>query len=698
MKKTKTMFMWLVAALIIVIAGQGWAANMISLNFSENSGNQRFVGGELIGPLKTDSANWNMSDDYDSGDLGNGSIADLIDDTGANTGVSVTWTSSGVWYNEDGTGDDEHRMAVGYLDDWSEISITFSNIPYTYYRVYCLLGSDWGSPVGFADQQVNGTWVMGGAAADNTQQFNASITDNNAANGEWWTPMVAGSSVIGNYWVQEADGPSLNIKAQVHLNGQSYRGTVNAVIIEEIDIYQAMEPDPAIGEEVTIDKVLSWSQHHGSVGTGVTYQVYLGSDPNTWDAAPVKTTTADPADFFFDPDPDLAKGTAYIWRVDALEPNDGAPVLHTGAVWTFTTQPDTARVETDPASMVIPAGIDAQLSVATLNATIFQWYKDGAAIDDQTDTKFIGEDSAALTIVDPQLEDEGYYHCVVDNSLGIPDTSADARVLTRRLIGWWKLDGNLEDSVDSAIAGAPAHDGASVDPNFVDVGKDGGALDLLGDADGLVTMPGTADYFNFYPLGYTVSAWVKAPEKTSGWGAYVTKQTKDGTNIGFILTHNSAGQAIHTLRQSFGDLNSNTDIDDDEWHLVVGTYDATMRQGKVYVDGFSRNATINNGIPGTNTADLLLGAEVPTGNDLVAFIGQLDDVRLYTYPLDPVTIANLYVDFNPGEEVCTEYPEYDIAGPDGVGDEFRDCIVNIYDLLPAIDAWLECNIVPTCIQ
>lgn len=95
------------------------------------------------------------------------------------------------------------------------------------------------------------------------------------------------------------------------------------------------------------------------------------------------------------------------------------------------------------------------------------------------------------------------------------------------------------------------------------------------------------DFFNFYPRGYAVSAWIKMPAKTGPWGAYVSKQGANPQR-GFILTHNGAGQPVHTLRQSFNDLGSNTDADNNDWHLVTGTYDGVTKEGKVYVDGLWR--------------------------------------------------------------------------------------------------------------
>jgi hypothetical protein len=368
----------------------------------------------------------------------------------------------------------------------------------------------------------------------------------------------------------------------------------------------------------------------------------------------------------------------YYWRVDTIEPNVPNAVVYTGVEWWFTTVPPSAFVTLDPVSQTVPAGSTVQLTVAGENIETYQWFKDTVLME--------GETAATLTIENAQVADEGYYHCEVDNSLIQPDASAAAQVMTERLVGWWKLNGDLTDSVALAVAGAPTHDGTSVDPNFVGVGKDGGALQFYGDVDGLVIMSDSADFYNFYPRGYAVSAWVNMPVKVnSPWGAYICKQ---GTSPdrGFILTHQGAGQAVHTLRQSFNDMYSDTDVDDDNWHLVVGTYDGATKQGKVYVDGVLKNQATSTGNPAGSPADLIFGAENLTATT-AAYVGQLDDVRIWSYPIDAQTVANLYTDFNPGVSVCIENPALDTTGPDGV----PDCKVDLYELARIAKSWIECG-------
>jgi len=447
--------------------------------------------------------------------------------------------------------------------------------------------------------------------------------------------------------------------------------------------------DGAVNQATNVQ--LSWTAPNAFIPVG--YNVYI--DPFEPNLTPAEADyyVANQPGTTYTPTPALTNGTTYYWRVEALEPNliaPYAPIPHSGPVWEFTTVPLAVISVADPVSQTVAAGDTVVLTFETLNATSWQWYKNGSIL--------AGETSPTLTIPNFQLANEGFYTCTASNTLPSSVTSSAAQVMTKRLAGWWKLDdpdttgGYLADSVQEEVPGAPAHIATAAEYR-VAAGKDGSAIELNGTTTCLVTVSNSADFFNFYPQGYTVSAWINR-SAASAWGAYVSKQSPATTEPaapakGFILTHDNVGQPVHTLRTvSPNDLSSNIRADDNLWHLVTGTYDAATKTSRIYVDGILRNQVTYSAHPAVSPAALIFGAEFPNG--AVAYTGLLDDVRIWTYPLNAQEIAKLYTDFNPSVYICVEQPALDITGPNGV----PDCKVDLYDFAQTAAAWLECGRYP----
>lgn len=646
-------------------------ADIISVNFAERE-DQLILPEESAGLAGFEAQNFNNF----IGDSGSGA---LVDQFGDPTPAALSYTSSNMWGDGSaGFETPDARLSRGYLDDGSTtapygVVISVSDVPYSMYTVIVYHATD--NAIGYQDVTVNG------------QTKNCPTTERWGDLGQW----VEGVNCLVFNGVS---GDTLDI--QVLSRSGDMRGSVAGFqIVSEFDELRTNYPEPSIGSDrVPIETTLEWTGP--SAYDPLLYYVYV--DPNRilvedGDSNVYFSTTTDQTSQAVA----LENGTTYYWRVDAVDPNDGGnPVIYSGRTWWFTTIPAEVIVDQQPAGLTVVAGQSAEFSVSALNAESYQWYKDDVLLVD--DGTISGAETAVLTIDDVQLADEGFYHCVVSNELPSSEVTAAAQLLTTRQVGWWKLDGSLADSIQQIYPEAPAHHGVSFDPNYVD-GIDGQGVEFYGQAQDIVVIENSAEFYNFYPRGYTVSAWVNMPEKVgTPWGAFVCKQDRPdvGTWKGFVLTHNSSGQAVHTLRQSFGDLGSNTDVDDGGWHLVVGTYDADIKVGRIYVDGALRNEATHQGVPESSLSNLIFGAENLDAT-MSPYAGQLDDVRIWSYPLDAVEVAGLYVDFKQDETICIEYPEFDIAGPTGVGPEHRDCRVDIYDLAAFIQTWLNCNIVPDCI-
>ncbi len=206
--------------------------NSISVNFGRG-GSEEFSGGVPIGPTAIDSSRWISTT------AAEGSLSGLTDDSGASTPTTLQWYSSNTWGNNDGTSDDEERLAVGYLDDGDGsngdgkgVSITLGRIPYANYRIYGLFTTDQADngTVNIVNFQVNGTWALGGNSSTTAQAW-GTIDSNANAHGKPWTRIVPGS-VRGNYWMVESSGPTCTIIGQTRSGNN--RGSLTGLIIEKI--------------------------------------------------------------------------------------------------------------------------------------------------------------------------------------------------------------------------------------------------------------------------------------------------------------------------------------------------------------------------------------------------------------------------------------------------------------------------------
>lgn len=665
-------------ALVVLLSCQGFG-DQIGFNISGNDSADRLAGETADGcSLWTDV----YGSDENAISSGTGLV---LDGTGGL--VTVDWASSNLWQSgPNGTSD--QQIYHKWLDDGNPVIVTFNGLgnwlaasgyggAYTI-RIY--QNTDWGNNNFPSIDITDGINVL-----ETVQATNFDYSD--------------GTRAFCDSGLLIADSVTLELGPR-DLTANA-RSPFSAAKITLFDKLNPINPDPVVdGVQVTTSQVISWEQLPLASGLGVTYDVYFGTDPNTehptyYGLTPVRTTTDNPADFNYTPT--LVGGTTYYWKVDAIDPNNGSPTVFSGAEWSFMTLPDAAKILTHPVSQIVSLGTtEVQFSVTASNATIYQWYKDGVALqDDLTNTLYVGEDSAMLTIYDTQVVDDGDYHCVVDNSLQQPDASYAALLMTQRQIGWWKLDGDLTDSINDLYPDALAHDGSAVDPNYV-IGIDNSAVQLS-DLDDVITCSNSSDFFSSFVNGFTVSAWVNMPFKNGSWESFVSMEGiyEDESRSGYIMSINGIGQPIYTLRQSFGDINAFTDIDDGIWHLMVCTYDAATKTGKLYIDGTLRNQATNSDVLIPSPADLIFG--VQNADSTTVYNGLLDDVRIWNHELETVDVAKLYTDFNPGSEICLGNLEFDVAGPGGIGNEFRDCKVDIYDFAVFLQGWLECNLVPTCL-
>ena len=404
--------------------------------------------------------------------------------------------------------------------------------------------------------------------------------------------------------------------------------------------------------------------------------MYFGTEPNVTENPKVKDGVWAES---YSPPGNLDNDTIYYWRVDSRV---GA-TLYEGERWDFTTAIAEPVITTQPRGVTVEAGETAVFTVVAANVTEYSWKKlsDGSEVGTE----------AALTIDNVQKADESVFYCEVSNATATV-TSDKVNLMTRRLVALWKFEDSL-DAKDDDDKDAICWPGVYTDPNTANpppipvyvldpCAIDGKAISL--DADELhIRITGSEDFFNFYPQGYTVSAWIKT-EQSSDWGCFASKQDRP-SYYGWVMESDGV-YAAESLRQVFEDITGTSTITDNQWHLVTGTYDREVGIGAIYVDGkFENEMGPSSAVAPTNTYPVVFGAETVLGE--VAYAGLLDDVRIYSYALSPVEVAVLYTNLA-GGEICLENPEYDLND---------DCRVNIQDFALFAADWLECNIVPTCL-
>lgn len=206
--------------------------------------------------------------------------------------------------------------------------------------------------------------------------------------------------------------------------------------------------------------------------------------------------------------------------------------------------------------------------------------------------------------------------------------------VTTNLVGWWKLDETsgttVADSSGNGNSGTMTNMTADA---YTRDGALGKALDLT-TGTRYITI---ANESNFdFSTSFSVSAWVNFTIAYQ----YSTVLQKGGAWSIEASNSNSLAFKVEGLTNG-GVGNSGQNINDGKWHLVVGTWDSSTNQLRLYVDG--ENAGWTNGgadnTPNLTNDPLVLGKNTIAGRQ---WNGSIDDVRVYNRRLSDEDIKYLY--------------------------------------------------------
>ena len=268
---------------------------------------------------------------------------------------------------------------------------------------------------------------------------------------------------------------------------------------------------------------------------------------------------------------------------------------------------------------------------------------------------------------------------VVSNATATEVPSEVARLMVKRLVAHWKLDGTMDDEFD--ISNGVAFD---TEPNYVEGFVDGGLA-----ADFYVEDANAIEVENNDMLttsNFTISLWANVAAGSSGYRAVISSRNEPPQS-GFMI-YATAGNIwqLWTGTGSGWQSVGSSPVAQDEWTHIVATFEATAIDGdsltgikRIYINGaLSDEQTAGTYLP-NEISPLLIGAganEVPRHNYF--FDGQIDDVQIYSYAMDPVEVAYLFSGVT-GDWVCMDKPVYDLDG---------DCVVGLGDLLRFAEEWV----------
>lgn len=229
-------------------------------------------------------------------------------------------------------------------------------------------------------------------------------------------------------------------------------------------------------------------------------------------------------------------------------------------------------------------------------------------------------------------------------SLGSSDTLATETqevepqsVSTADLIGLWHLDGDASDASGSG------HDGVISGATAIPDGISGKAFRFDGN-DGI-----DVGNLDFSGGKYTVNVWLRTtrPAVTEDWRDAINKAdiyTGDQTfeiDIGDgRLNDNAPRYLVWNGGVSVVYLNSNINARDGNWHMVTVTY-ANGSQ-KMYVDSFLAGSSNYPGPLPLVSQSVVIGSVDGFGPYHHPWIGDLDEVSIYTRVLDAGEVDQLY--------------------------------------------------------
>jgi hypothetical protein len=228
------------------------------------------------------------------------------------------------------------------------------------------------------------------------------------------------------------------------------------------------------------------------------------------------------------------------------------------------------------------------------------------------------------------------WHGKEDNAWETPKVFGTAELAG--LLGFWKLDETSGRQVADSSGNGNNGEVVNGQPQWVSVGKRGGAL--LFDGKGDFVQIANESKFDC-TAEVTVAAWIKVNSFDKEWQAIVTKgdsawrlqRNQDTDNIEFACS----GLKIPG-GSPYGSLYGEKNVNDGKWHHLAGVYDGEKMI--LYVDGEVDVSQPASGAIGNNDKTVDIGENAEMAGRL--WNGLIDDVRVYNCSLGRAEVEALY--------------------------------------------------------
>ncbi|HSU52674.1 MAG TPA: LamG-like jellyroll fold domain-containing protein [Candidatus Dormibacteraeota bacterium] len=306
------------------------------------------------------------------------------------------------------------------------------------------------------------------------------------------------------------------------------------------------------------------------------------------------------------------------------------------------------------------AGEPVTISVAAAGSSplSYQWVFNGT-------NALPGATNSSLVLNPVQFAHAGTYSCLITNSLGSTNTTAATltvltaptisyvqTVLADQPIAYWRLDetngtlahdfrGGHDGQYISATQGQPGYN--ALDSDFAAaVGP--GPDSYIGNIQGI-------DFSTFDDSAtFSVEAWVKGNGTQPGGAGIVTFGYGGGGEEFNLDTGGSGNGFRFSVRDAIrGSASahsaSSSVVASGNWQHVVGVCDEPNGAVRLYVNGASvASTTISGGIE-MGTSRISIGSRQAdfSSTYTLNFVGSIDEVALYDYPLSAAQVLNHFV-------------------------------------------------------